>query len=477
MGRLVFFAINFYDPFAFLLKLYGLLVNYNSGKPTQMKAEAYAQGNTVEIAPGKEKHLGHELAHIGQQAQGRVKPTIQANNGGVNINDDPKLEKEADVIGDKAMQMKGQQNQPISSSSIISSGSSPVLQGKFIGDLADKLPLDVVKLLKAAGYEGVSVMKIIKASKNPTDFATIEDLASALGLEKTQESTSVSKPKSPEVSVSKPKPVSKPSPKQDKVVSKPSPKKDKLVSKSSPVKKKDTPPPVKQGIPGVPKSFYQNKKTSLEYVTKDVLTALLPSYLPDVKDRQTVLDFWEMFETEDKTSFQSIPQLIAFALGNDKANKSKEYVSEQNAKSAPDPGTTGVSSSLERADGRNAQQIKLSNGFHGWGGSMSIDHARSWVINVWNKKKTSEKAGWLQDWKSETSSSSEQVPYVATGWTSQKGGTTYKISVPMKIGNPRVTPEVFFNAEDIMDATIICISGRDEVVFLTGIPWKYITAP
>ncbi|EAY27940.1 hypothetical protein M23134_02609 [Microscilla marina ATCC 23134] len=80
-------------------------VHYNSDKPTQLKAEAYAQGNEVHLAPGKERHLGHELAHIGQQKQGRVKPTLQMK-GGTSINDDPQLEQEADKIGDKALQMK-----------------------------------------------------------------------------------------------------------------------------------------------------------------------------------------------------------------------------------------------------------------------------------------------------------------------------------------------------------------------------------
>lgn len=107
-------------------------VNYNSSKPTQLKAEAYAQGNTVEIAPGKEKHLGHELAHIGQQAQGRVQPTIQGNNG-IGINNDPKLEKEADDIGDKAMSMQPTQMKQSGTmkSSVGNTQQGAPVQGKF----------------------------------------------------------------------------------------------------------------------------------------------------------------------------------------------------------------------------------------------------------------------------------------------------------------------------------------------------------
>jgi len=77
-------------------------VHYNSNKPAQLQAEATAQGTEVHLAPGKEQHLGHELTHVAQQKQGRVQPTIQANNG-VGINNDPKLEKEADEVGEKAM--------------------------------------------------------------------------------------------------------------------------------------------------------------------------------------------------------------------------------------------------------------------------------------------------------------------------------------------------------------------------------------
>ena len=89
-------------------------VHYNSNKPAQLQAEATAQGDQVHLASGKERHLGHELTHVAQQKQGRVKPTIQANNG-MGINNDPKLEKEADDIGAKA-----HSNQPIQAKSISS---------------------------------------------------------------------------------------------------------------------------------------------------------------------------------------------------------------------------------------------------------------------------------------------------------------------------------------------------------------------
>ncbi|EDP97743.1 DUF4157 domain-containing protein [Kordia algicida OT-1] len=80
-------------------------VYYNSSKPAQLNAHAYAQGTNIHIASGQEKHLPHEAWHVVQQKQGRVKPTKQLKQK-VNINDDVGLEKEADIMGAKAMQMK-----------------------------------------------------------------------------------------------------------------------------------------------------------------------------------------------------------------------------------------------------------------------------------------------------------------------------------------------------------------------------------
>lgn len=50
-------------------------VHFNSGKPAQLQAHAFAQGSDIHVAPGQEKHLPHEVWHVVQQAQGRVKPT------------------------------------------------------------------------------------------------------------------------------------------------------------------------------------------------------------------------------------------------------------------------------------------------------------------------------------------------------------------------------------------------------------------
>ena len=79
-------------------------VHYNSSKPADLQAHAYAQGTDIHVASGQEKHLPHEAWHIAQQKQGRVQATTQMQ--GLAVNDDKSLETEADVMGGKAAQMK-----------------------------------------------------------------------------------------------------------------------------------------------------------------------------------------------------------------------------------------------------------------------------------------------------------------------------------------------------------------------------------
>lgn len=80
-------------------------VHYNSSKPATVQALAYTQGTDIHVAPGQEKHLPHEAWHVAQQMAGRVSPTTNIN--GMPVNDNAGLEHEADVMGEKAVQRKG----------------------------------------------------------------------------------------------------------------------------------------------------------------------------------------------------------------------------------------------------------------------------------------------------------------------------------------------------------------------------------
>lgn len=78
-------------------------VHYNSERPASVGALAYAKGKDIHLAPGQEKYLSHEGWHVVQQMQHRVKPTLQLKSG-LYLNDDLRLENEADVMGGKASQ-------------------------------------------------------------------------------------------------------------------------------------------------------------------------------------------------------------------------------------------------------------------------------------------------------------------------------------------------------------------------------------
>lgn len=75
-------------------------VHYSSEKPAQLHAHAYTQGNDVFVASGQEKHLPHELGHVVQQKSNMVRPT--ENLGGLPLNTDPAMERNADNIAQNA---------------------------------------------------------------------------------------------------------------------------------------------------------------------------------------------------------------------------------------------------------------------------------------------------------------------------------------------------------------------------------------
>lgn len=79
-------------------------VHYGSPLPARLNARAYAQGRNIHLAHGEEKHLPHEAWHVVQQMQGKVRPTTRVE--GVGVNDDASLEREADRMGSRALQMK-----------------------------------------------------------------------------------------------------------------------------------------------------------------------------------------------------------------------------------------------------------------------------------------------------------------------------------------------------------------------------------
>lgn len=125
-------------------------VHYNSPKPAQLQAHAFAQGTDIHLASGQERHLPHEAWHVVQQKQGRVKATMQMK-GEVNINDDISLEHEADVMGNKAMQFKAESQGSNIESSHVNSSVVQRLALKY-GN-GSPIPADAKKIADAQNIE------------------------------------------------------------------------------------------------------------------------------------------------------------------------------------------------------------------------------------------------------------------------------------------------------------------------------------
>lgn len=83
------------------LSLDRVRVRYNSPEPARFGALAMARGMLIDVALGQERHLPHELGHVVQQMRGQVPATILRH--GVPLNDDPRLEAEADRLGARAL--------------------------------------------------------------------------------------------------------------------------------------------------------------------------------------------------------------------------------------------------------------------------------------------------------------------------------------------------------------------------------------
>ena len=101
-----------------------VVVQRNSPKPAKLRAAAYAQGNQIHLSPGADKHLPHEAWHVVQQKQNRV-PTTTSFKGQA-INDSPRLEREADRMGQRAMQMRGKPIQKQRAVAASTAGPEPI---------------------------------------------------------------------------------------------------------------------------------------------------------------------------------------------------------------------------------------------------------------------------------------------------------------------------------------------------------------
>ncbi len=81
------------------LDLAGVRVHKNSSWPERLKMSAFARGQEIHLGAGQDKHLPHEGWHVVQQMQGRV---TRPQRNGLAVNSNPALEREANVMGERA---------------------------------------------------------------------------------------------------------------------------------------------------------------------------------------------------------------------------------------------------------------------------------------------------------------------------------------------------------------------------------------
>ncbi|MDY0964787.1 DUF4157 domain-containing protein [Massilia sp. CFBP9026] len=156
-------------------------VHYNSAQPAQLNAHAYAQGSEIHLATGQERHLPHELWHVVQQAQGRVRPTLQMKAGAVN--DDPSLEKEADIMGAKAAQFEGAHvaRNTVSMSRArtpaVSLPGHPIAQRMLVIDAVEFEDANIIRerASKALGATESSVENLVGLGTDPEIIARFPD--------------------------------------------------------------------------------------------------------------------------------------------------------------------------------------------------------------------------------------------------------------------------------------------------------------
>ncbi|WP_139488473.1 eCIS core domain-containing protein [Brevibacillus dissolubilis] len=151
-------------------------IHRHSGRAGELGALAYTQGNDIHFAPGQynpdspagQSLLGHELAHVIQQRQGRVKPTLE--HKGLPINDNPALEQEADQMGAKAASISEPPESPIqqkraSTASPQAVTTTPVIQRMLGYKVTPNTETESTKQLGTSLEEKGDIVKWIPVTK------------------------------------------------------------------------------------------------------------------------------------------------------------------------------------------------------------------------------------------------------------------------------------------------------------------------
>lgn len=119
-------------------------VHYDSPKPAQLNAKAFTQLPHIYVAPGEEENVPHEGWHAAQQMAGGVNPTLDV--AGTPVNDDPRLEREADVMGARALTVQRKTENGLRSGAV---SAAPVAQRviRLAADADERLVVALASLV------------------------------------------------------------------------------------------------------------------------------------------------------------------------------------------------------------------------------------------------------------------------------------------------------------------------------------------
>jgi hypothetical protein len=157
-------------------------VHYNSSRPAALGALAYAAGTDIHLGPGQEHHLPHEAWHLVQQAQGRVRPTMQLKHGSA-VNDDSGLEREATEMGARAL-LAGDRAAaaPRSSMPGLRSGAGVAQRAPIkVGDDGAGVMFLASRHFDAAWKEAKAVLEEMKAAG--TEFVDVDAIVAAVSAD------------------------------------------------------------------------------------------------------------------------------------------------------------------------------------------------------------------------------------------------------------------------------------------------------
>jgi hypothetical protein len=216
---------------------------------------------------------------------------------------------------------------------------------------------------------------------------------------------------------------------------------------------------------------------------------LLPGYgITTEDDKRKIKAALEenLKDTENSKPIRGITDLIGRALGGDRQTAAARFVRQQNAAAAPD--LTGKVMSVGRGDTRPPYSIREDGGLYGWAqGVVSLAHARQIATTVLAMPVAQQKA-WITSWKWPTPSPAEGNPWVATGRGKEGGqkGRSGEFYADVPLIPEKATSGfqmiVLTDTGDIASANVIGVQlhlpgggDTEEVIMLTGIPWKYIT--